>query len=388
MKAEGQEIRQAQITKEDLLKLPYYLARGIKYHAAGRFYTPKPIIAALRVTYRCNARCIMCLYWKYQGDRRELTLKEIEEIFNNPLFSSIRAFGLQGGEPTLREDLAEIAQTILGACPQVKEISLFTNGLLPDLVLEKVREILALPKIKSLDKFTVSVSLDGYGNVHDEIRRVPQAFERATETIKRLKSLHQETPFSLRSTCVVQPLNVDNLVQLWDFARNIDLPISFVPLDISIAPPEFAAEHATPQYSVRLTAEQLKQLEETFYYRLKSVLPLSSVIFWEQFFRIVGGDKRRLPCYSMHHLIDIDFDGTLHVCGISSGGESACSSVIKEPVDKIWYSKEFKKARERRQKYVCPECSVSCNMAFSLQEEYFYAAKFMIKERIRKLLGK
>ena len=203
LEAEIQEVRQDRIKKKNLLKLPLYFARGVKYHAAGHIYTPKPVSVCLNVTRRCNSRCVMCSDWKRQDSVKELTVTEIGEIFRNSLFDSVENFSLSGGEPTLREDLVEIAQTVLDSCPQIKEMSLFTNGLEPTIVVEKVQGILALPNYKSLSRLTVSISLDGYGDTHQKIRRFPQAFERATETIKRLKQLQRNTPFHLCPTCVV-----------------------------------------------------------------------------------------------------------------------------------------------------------------------------------------
>jgi len=387
MRAKGQEERQHQITVKNLLKLPVYFIRGIKYHAAGRIYAPKPILATLHITHRCNSRCIMCSIWTRQGEERELTIPEIGAIFRNSIFSSVSTFGLSGGEPTLREELVEIAQTVLDACPQAKEMALFTNGLEPDLVLEKVQGIMALSKCKSLNRFTVSVSLDGYGNIHDKIRRVPQAFERATETIRRLQSLQQNTPLHLCATCVVQPLNVDNLVQLAEFTREIGLPISFVPVRVDCAPPEFSAQDAAPQNSVRLTDEQLRQLEELFCYQLKPVLPLSTVIFWEQYFKIVGGDKRRLPCFLTHHYIDVDIDGTLNMCAPDNDNSLSYGNALDEPADKIWYSERAKETRRRLKKYACPRCDISCNIFFSLREEFFYTARFLLKQKVKSYLA-
>ncbi len=141
MKAEAPQVRRGPITIENLLKLPLYFVRGIKYHAAGRYYTPKPLYSTLRVTRRCDSRCVMCSDWKTQDNGKELTPAEIGEIYSNSLFSSLEKFALSGGEATLREDLVQIAQTILDSCPNIREMALLTNGLQPTLVVEKVKEL-------------------------------------------------------------------------------------------------------------------------------------------------------------------------------------------------------------------------------------------------------
>lgn len=201
MKTKGQEIVGDAITIQNLLRLPTYFIRGIRYHIARHFYTPKPLLSIIAVTRRCNSQCIMCSYWKDLNSQSELTPVEIGEVYRNSLFSSLEGIILSGGEPILREDLLDIARAILDSLPQLKQMSLNTNGLEPTLVTQKVKELLALANSKGIRKFSVSVSLDGYGDIHEKIRRVPQAFERTIETIKRLKELQQTTSFYLSSTC-------------------------------------------------------------------------------------------------------------------------------------------------------------------------------------------
>ncbi len=387
MKAKEQKVRQDQITLKNLLKLPLYFTRGVKYHAAGRIYTPKPIWATLHVTHRCNARCIMCSDVMCTDSKRwasenELTVAEIGRIFRNPLFDSVEHFSLSGGEPTQREDLVEIAQTVLDSCPRIKNMSISTNGLESDLVVETVQRILTLPNCESLNRLTVSISLDGSGDTHQKIRKFPQAFERATETIKRLQSLESNTPLHLCSTCVVQPLNLSNLVQLQEFAKGLGLPMSFIPVWVS----ESFVEDTTGNAPLRLTHQHLERLKVLIGHEMQPDLPLSNFISWQEYFKIVSGGKRRLPCFLLHHYVGVDSDGTLYTCYAYC--PSGYGNARDELPDKIWYSERAKEIRGRLEKDFCPKCTICCNTALSLQEEFFYAARFLLKEKTRQLLGK
>jgi MoaA/NifB/PqqE/SkfB family radical SAM enzyme len=230
MTSEGSLINQRTVSaREHVWKAPFYIIRGLKFHAAGHVYTPKPLYCTLNMTHRCNSRCIMCLYWRQQSYENELTIDEIGKMFRNPLFSSLEKLVLSGGEPTLREDLVDIARVVLDCCPWIKEVSLISNGLEPDLVTGKVRELLELINSRENIKFAVSISLDGYGEIHEEIRRVPQAFERVSETLNRLKEMRDRMPFYLCSTSVVQPVNIGNIPGLIEYAQTINLPIAFSP---------------------------------------------------------------------------------------------------------------------------------------------------------------
>jgi MoaA/NifB/PqqE/SkfB family radical SAM enzyme len=262
-------------------------------------------------------------------------------------------------------------------------MSLFTNGLEPTIVMEKVQGILALPNYKSLSRLTVSISLDGYGDMHQKIRRFPQAFERATETIKRLKGLQHKAPFHLCSTCVVQPLNVDNLVQLAEFTRELGLPISFIPIRV----PDCYVEDIANEPPLRFTHQDLAKLKIILDHQMQPNLPLSNAISWREYFKIAGGEKRRLPCFLAHHTAGVDSDGSLYsMCTADSS--LVYGNVREEPPDKIWYSQKAKEIRKRVERYSCPKCTVCCNTAFSLREEFFYAAGFLLKEKGKKLFGK
>lgn len=380
MKAEGLGYMQKSITIQDFLKLPSYFMRGVKYHATGHIYTRKPICVCLNVTHRCNSKCVMCSYWE-EPHQQEITIAEIKRIFSNPLFSSVESYSFSGGEPTQREDLVEIVQAVLDTCPQIQEISLFSNGLDPDVVIDKVEGILALPNCQSLKKFTVSISLDGIGDTHQKIRRVPQAFERAVETINRLKELQHENPLHVCSTCVVQPTNIDDLEKLARFGQELELPMSFIPVFVS----ELLGNDTADDTPLKFTQQQLKGLKFLFSHQMLTVLPMSNTISWQEYFSLAGGERRRLPCFMKSHYAGVDVDGTLYMCG----GDSSLvyGNALEEPADKIWFSKKATELRRKAEECFCPTCTICCNTAFALREEFFYATKFLLKEKTRKIFG-
>jgi MoaA/NifB/PqqE/SkfB family radical SAM enzyme len=379
MKADKQRVRPSPITVNNLMKMPFYLTRGVRYHAAGRIYTPKPIYLNLRVTQRCNSMCVMCSDWKSGNGSRELTVAQIGETLRNPLFGSVKKFALSGGEPVIREELVQIAETALQVCPSIKEMLLLTNGLEPALVLKRTRELIALHNRRGLSKFAVSVSVDGCGDVHEKIRRVPQAFERVSETVERLKELQRETPFYLGLVCVVQPLNIEHLVQLSDFIQEMDLPITFVPV--------YAGDHFVKdpreQDALRFTAEQLDELKLIFDQRIESRLLPADVPFWREYFAMVDGRKRKMPCFLCYHYARLDSDGNLYSCYMDSS--SVYGSVLDTPPDRLWFSNGARETRKRIERDFCPKCTIHCDMAYCFSQEFFYYAGFLLKEKGRKL---
>ncbi len=77
--------------------------------------------------------------------------------------------GINGGEPTLRKDLAEIVDVLFTNLPKLSGIALITNSLNSSQVIERIGEIGQVIKSHS-GNLDVMVSLDGVGEVHDRVR--------------------------------------------------------------------------------------------------------------------------------------------------------------------------------------------------------------------------
>src|SRR5574337_2125147 len=91
-----------------------------------RLLSPKEICIIL--TYRCNAKCNMCDVWHYPTkSSEEITIKDIEK-----LPSGLRFINITGGEPFIRQDIAEIIEVIR---PKTGRIVISTNGFFTDRIL-------------------------------------------------------------------------------------------------------------------------------------------------------------------------------------------------------------------------------------------------------------
>lgn len=135
-----------------------------------------PRMLTYTVTFRCNARCIMCDSWKMKGEN-DLQLPEIESIFQQlPTMDAIR---LTGGEPFARPDLLEIVEL---ANRYLKPLGMHitTNGFLTDRIVD-----LCERRTKSIP-LQVMVSLDGLKEHHNYVRGSSIAWSSATKTLELL----------------------------------------------------------------------------------------------------------------------------------------------------------------------------------------------------------
>lgn len=205
------------------LKFPRFLSLGLlKYlcriniSGIDKLQTPKRLI--FYITNRCNAACMHCFYKNNINKEldKELSLKEIKK-FVLSLRGPIDLLLLTGGEPILQKDIVEICR-IFETFNKTHKITLSTNGLLPELIEDKIKNILDTTRLN----VNIQVSIDGLGEVHEEIRGIKGIFGQAIDTVGRLKKL-QNRYSRLNEVWVITTISNKNIEQikfLMDFVQN------------------------------------------------------------------------------------------------------------------------------------------------------------------------
>jgi Fe-coproporphyrin III synthase len=133
-----------------------------------------------------NAVVHNCNIWQIKP-KGEMTIDEVRQfVAKNPYFKWVE---LTGGEPFLRSDIVDIAKAFKENSKKLYILTMPTNSLCDhNLVERKLREILSL----GIPRVAVTVSLDGYRELHDKIRGIPGNFDKAIDMFKRLKELKKE----------------------------------------------------------------------------------------------------------------------------------------------------------------------------------------------------
>jgi MoaA/NifB/PqqE/SkfB family radical SAM enzyme len=213
----------------DVLSALQFFRYWLGYNLFIRFGWPKilPSFLTFSVNNYCNQRCKTCNIWEnnpIEEKKRELKLNEIERIFSQ--FPKIFWLTITGGEPFLRRDLVEIVK-IAYEKSKVNLLTITTNGSLPDIIERDVKEILKSCKNLTL---IVNVSIDGDKRLHDKIRGVKGSFDKAAETIEKLKKINNRR-LIVGINSVISIFNVGKLYDLLNVVRKLS-PDSF---DFSIA---------------------------------------------------------------------------------------------------------------------------------------------------------
>lgn len=175
---------------------------------------PVPIDAVFATTYRCNARCQMCNIWQVK-DHDDL---RPDEYANIP--DTLRHINISGGEPFLRADLPDVVRVISGRNPSA-HILISSNGFQPNRTVDSVRRMMQFHR-----RLGVGISIDGIGSMHDEIRGIPGAFAKSTETVRRLRD--ELGLRDIRLAFTLQDANVGHLLDVYDLSQQLNVQFTWV----------------------------------------------------------------------------------------------------------------------------------------------------------------
>lgn len=138
-------------------------------------------------TWRCDSKCTTCSIWKLPlGDRKELSIEEIDKFSKSNYFKNVEYITLSGGEPTRRDDLPDIFRILHANIPKAT-ISITMHGMQPERSERMVRQIVR--ESPNLRFGTVGLSINGPADIHDMTRGIQGAFEKTIETYDRIKNL-------------------------------------------------------------------------------------------------------------------------------------------------------------------------------------------------------
>jgi MoaA/NifB/PqqE/SkfB family radical SAM enzyme len=305
--------------------------------------TPKLLL--FPVTLRCNSRCVMCNIW--QADHTsELSFCEIVKLLKDPSLKKIEYLIITGGEPTLRGDLVQIAQLFIDNCSKLQSIQLATNGFNTKKVVADCTEIARIC-LQSKVTFSILVSLDGLGDVHDRVRQTPGAFEKVRATIDSLLAIKSDLNFGLHVNCVLTRYNIRELNDLIDWCEK-----KRIHLDYQLAHDWQRFKNAEHDFS-------LSEEETSFYLNLlwnKIKGSKGSFYDWMIYRMVRKGCGRPVGCSNLINAFSISPNGSVYYC------PNACSigNIHQNSFTDIYYSAKNLEYRKKVVSQKCKKCIQSC----------------------------
>jgi MoaA/NifB/PqqE/SkfB family radical SAM enzyme len=332
----------------------------------------RPVYLVLGVTSRCNSRCKHCFFHKQLNSTvRELSFDEIEGLSRQ--LGALLEIDLSGGEPFMRDDLADIYKVFVKN-NKVETFAIPTNGILTDQVYAQTLKILQYGGAKHV---TVSLSLDGPRDIHDETRGVKcydQVF-RTYEALAPLKNKYKR--FSLRAGTTITDMNYRSIPALHDeLARSMpgldfhdfEIVRGDIPDRRFALPPLDALKQLRPvifgiwdQYNDHPGGVQSK------------VASRARQTLFNGYIRILETQKQLWPCLAGRVHCVVDYKGDVFCCELLP----KIGNIREDKFADVWRSARACRTRAAIRAKDC-FCTNSCFHTISLLFDQAYWARFLL----------
>lgn len=343
----------------------YYINPGF---GEGKYILPTHV--NFPITDNCNSKCQMCNVWKDKSEN-ELTPIEIEKLFSDKLFKNTKHLGISGGEPTLRKDLIDCIEAIIKSIRGLQSLSITTHGFHPT----KWNRLLPIIKKMCQERqinFSLNVSVDGIGDLHEEVRRVENGWEKVLETIKIVK----ENNITLQIQSTISKHNIYGVNEILHYAKKNHIDVVFRKATTierlynkNITDDFFTANPENSFFADFLRSESVKNITKN---------PARKLFYKDLSKRLITQSNRQAPCHFQNNGVLISAHGEMFHCSIDNKALGDCRK--ESPYD-IYYKKESLKFLENLIQNTCPNClhdqSGSWSPITLIKEELFSKLGFI-----------
>ena len=337
-----------------------------------RFKPIHPTVIIFHCTFVCDARCEMCSNWQ-RGDRKsDMTLEQIDRVFASRLWRKVEMAMLSGGEPTTRNDMVEISQVILDRLPRLRKYGINTTGLTPHRAIPMLTKVAELCHERGVI-FSTRVSIDGVGEMHNEVRQVKRGFEKANETIRAMQALQKRVPFNFGVSATIFNKNIDDTENILSWAKREKLDIVFNMVRFS-DPMLGNADLAATCKPIGREEERMRQffLERV---RMDPLLDGQNYIHLHYADMIGNGYHREAPCPFQTQGIMLNPDGGLFFCENSK----VVGNVLEEDPEELYFRKSSQQHRDSIRDEQCPTCLSPCQMNVAAVKQVVPYVKFLVR---------
>jgi len=339
-----------------------------------------PTVLIFHCTFVCDARCEMCSNWQ-RGDRKsDMSLAQIDKVFSSGLWKNIEIANLSGGEPTTRNDMVEVSQVILDRLPRLRKYGINTTGLTPHRAIPMVTKVAELCHERGII-FSARVSIDGVGEMHNDVRQVKNGFEKAKETIRAMQALQKRVPFNFGISTTLFNKNLDDADSILSWARTEKLDIVFNMVRFT-EPMLGNADLADTCKPIGRDEEKMREffLERV---RMDPLLDGQNYIYMHYADMIANGYHRLAPCPFQSQGIMLNPDGGLFFCENSD----VVGNVLDEDAEAIYFRDASQTHRDSIRDEKCPGCLSPCQMNVSAVKQVIPYVKFLVRASREKRNG-
>jgi MoaA/NifB/PqqE/SkfB family radical SAM enzyme len=281
---------------------------------------PPPLCIQLQISSSCSTDCVMCDHHLSSQRKDELSEEDWKKVLVSIAEHGVRTIVLSGGEPLMREDLANLVEF---AAENRFAVGMLTNGTM--VMQDEERRERAIAAIRRTATW-VAISVDGTPSEDQAIRHPAVAGRMAVvkDFVEKLKG----GP-SVSATVTLQKDNINmNLKEAWTFIyKELGIPL----VNFKLATGAKQAMAKTPAYL--LLGEELSRLDEFLwnypvdqqeepknnlaYLRrcfASGVFTRTDVIDGSPVRSFYGGERGAFRCFTPFLFSLVDSDGTVYPC--------------------------------------------------------------------------
>lgn len=309
-------------------------------------------------------QCKMCNIWKFPTKKEEEI--KAEDLRTLP---QLKFINITGGEPFVREDLAEIVEECYR---HTKRIVISTSGWFED-------KVIALAE--RFPQIGIRISIEGLSQVNDDLRGHQGGFDKGLRTLLRLKAMGLK---DIGFGCTVSNNNSEDMLSLYRLSRELDL--------------EFATAAFHNSYYFHKDDNEITNknrvigdFETLIRSQLKEKHPKSWMRAWFNMGLInyIEGGRRLLPCEAGSANFFIDPWGEVYPCnGLEKKyWKESMGNIHDKPFMEIWHSEQAQRVRELVR--TCPKNCWMVGTVSPVMHKYIKGpAKWALKNRLRTIMGR
>ena len=357
----------------------HYLARSaagvprdlLNSLVVSRFKAIRPTVLIYNCTFVCDARCEMCGNWK-MGDRKsDMTLEQLDGVMAHDFWGAIENLNISGGEPTTRNDLPEMVELFERRLPRMRKIGINTTGLTPHRAIPMLTRIVEFCADRNL-LLSIRVSLDGIGDVHNQVRQVKTGFDKACQTIEAMQALagkHSNFQFGIAATIFAMNLEDADRLLAWAKSRRLDIVFNMLRFT------ENMLNNKNLEEQIHFRQREKDFMRQFFLDRVseESVLSGQSFMYLHYADMIANGYQRTMPCPFQRQGLLLNPEGNLFYCENSE----KLGNVLDDSAKTLYYKAANLAHREEMKKKVCPTCLSPCQVNVGAMKQVVPYVKFL-----------
>jgi MoaA/NifB/PqqE/SkfB family radical SAM enzyme len=338
---------------------------------SAKLHPIRPTVLIYNCTWVCDAKCTMCSNWKFGNRKSDMTLAQLEPVLAHPFWGAVENLNISGGEPTTRNDLPEMVEMFQRHLPRMRKVGINTTGLTPHRAIPMLTRIVEFCASKGV-LISIRVSLDGIGDIHNQVRAVKGGFDKAVRTIEAMQALaqkHDNFQFGLAATIFATNMEDAENILAWARTKNLDVVFNMLRFTDAMLHNKDLEE----QIGFRQREEDF--MRKFFLDRVQeeSVLSGQSFMYLHYADMIANGYQRTMPCPFQSQGLLLNPNGDLHYCENSQ----KLGNVLDDSAEALYYKADNLAHREHLKNEVCPTCLSPCQVNVGAMKQFIPYAKFL-----------